>query len=84
MDESIKIGSQFPAIKAETIIHRLNKEVLSIQRDKWNIRVSISFGASEITPTDTDTDIDQLMHRADVLLYEMKSRKDNQSPALLE
>jgi GGDEF domain-containing protein len=61
------------------VANRLSDEVQNTRYGlNWQIDLSLSYGAESATAQDTS--LDQLMQRADVLLYEMKSKKNNLSP----
>ncbi|HNB41404.1 MAG TPA: GGDEF domain-containing protein [Anaerolineales bacterium] len=78
-------GDEFVILMPETNIEaameaavRLNAEVQnSTFKWDWNIHLSLSYGVASATAQDSN--IDQLMHRADILLYEMKKYKKNLS-----
>jgi diguanylate cyclase (GGDEF)-like protein len=80
-------GDEFIILMPETTIEaaveaatRLNAEIQNstFKRD-WNIHLSLSYGVASATAKDSS--IEQLMHRADILLYEMKKYK--KSPSLI-
>ena len=88
-DEFIILLPETNLMETIEIAQRLNHGIQSIPYERnWHVHVSISYGAAEAA--DTDKELDQLMQRADVLLYDMKAQKRNQAspikrtPARLE
>lgn len=78
-DEFIILLPETELSKALKIAENLNREIQSIPF-KWanNLKLSISYGAADITQNDND--LNQLMHRADDMLYKMKYKRRKQSP----
>lgn len=78
-DEFIILFAETDLIEVIEIARRLNREIQNISYEwNWHVHVSISYGAAEATAKDTN--LDQLMERADILLYDMKAQKSGYSP----
>jgi diguanylate cyclase (GGDEF)-like protein len=79
-------GDEFVIFMPETNLEaameaadRLNREVQSITYEwNWHINISLSYGIASATAQDTS--LDNLMQRADILLYDMKAHKSKVSP----
>lgn len=78
-DEFIILLPETSLALATEVSERLNEDIQSISF-AWSsdIKVSISYGGAELS--EQDDNLDQMMQRADVLLYEMKYKKRSQSP----
>jgi diguanylate cyclase (GGDEF)-like protein len=74
-------GDEFVILMPETNLaaaietaNRLNNEIQNTDHEWiWQVNLSLSYGAASATTQDTA--LEQLIHRADILLYDMKKSK---------
>lgn len=78
-DEFVILLPETDITKSTEIANRLHQEIQALQFElKDDIKFSISYGVTEVTVQDEQ--LDHLIHRADVLMYKMKTNKEILQP----
>lgn len=78
-DEFVILFPETDLNEALEIARRLNHEIRAIAHDwNWIVHVSMSYGIAQAAAQDAS--LDELIQRADILLYSMKAAQRNASP----